>query len=85
MHPRLMHHQLMGSSHDFNEDVMGNAPSNMACTWLCGSSQLCQCVTGIVDRSVMLTGMPGYRPFSLAFNVCIFILLAVSQGHSSQK
>ena len=42
-------------------------------------------VTGVVDQSVMLAGMPGYRPLSSAFNVYFSILLAVSQGHSSQN
>ena len=42
-------------------------------------------VSAVVDRSLMLTGMPGYRPLSFAFTVCVFILLAVSQGHSSQN
>ena len=38
-----MQHRLMSSSYGSNEDVMGNAPSNLVCTWLCDSSQLCQC------------------------------------------
>ena len=42
-------------------------------------------VTGVADRSAMLTGILGYRLLSFAFAVCIFILLAVSQGHSSQN
>lgn len=42
-------------------------------------------VTGISGRSIMLIEMSGYRLLSFAFTVCIFILLAVSQGHSLQN
>ena len=35
----------MGSSYGIDKDATGNRPSNMAYTWLCDSSQLCQCVS----------------------------------------